>query len=169
IVRKGRLGPGEMLAVDLVSGELLENAAIDAINRARAPFKQWLKRGVTLLESELVDPALADAPMPLAELYRHEKMFNVCREERDEVLRVLAATRDEPVGSMGDDTPIAPLSRLVRPLYDGFRQAFAQVTNPPIDPIRERLVMSLHTQIGREGNLFELRPEHARQIALNSP
>jgi glutamate synthase (NADPH/NADH) large chain len=169
IIAKGKLGPGEMLAVDFDRGELLDNAAIDEINKRRAPFKRWLKQGVTLLESELVDPSLASEPMPLDELYRCEKMFNVCREERDEVLRVLASTKEEAIGSMGDDTPPAVLSHLVRPLYDCFRQAFAQVTNPPIDPIRERVVMSLHTQIARESNPFELKPEYARQIELNSP
>ncbi|HRQ66529.1 MAG TPA: glutamate synthase large subunit, partial [Xanthomonadaceae bacterium] len=169
IVRKGRLGPGEMIAVDFDRGELLESAAIDAINRARAPFKRWLKQGVTLLDSDLIDPALAAEPMPLDTLYSFEKLFGVTREERDEVLRVLAETQQEAIGSMGDDTPLPVLSTRVRSLYDSFRQAFAQVTNPPIDPIRERLVMSLHTQIARESNLFELKPEYARQIELNSP
>jgi glutamate synthase (NADPH/NADH) large chain len=169
IIAKGKLGPGEMLAVDFSSGELLDQAAIDEINKRRAPFKRWLKQGVTLLESDLIDPSLASEPMPIPELYRCEKMFNVCREERDEVLRVLASTKEEAIGSMGDDTPPPVLSHLVRPLYDSFRQAFAQVTNPPIDPIRERVVMSLHTQIARECNLFDLRPEYARQIELNSP
>jgi glutamate synthase (NADPH) large chain len=169
IVRKGRLGPGEMLAVDFDRGELLESADIDAINRARAPFKRWLKQGVTLLDSDLIDPALAAEPMAIDTLYSFEKLFGVTREERDEVLRVLAETQQEAIGSMGDDTPLPVLSRRVRSLYDSFRQAFAQVTNPPIDPIRERLVMSLHTQIARESNLFELRPEYARQIELNSP
>jgi glutamate synthase (NADPH/NADH) large chain len=169
IVRKGRLGPGEMIAVDFDRGELLESADIDAVNRARAPFKRWLKQGVTLLDSDLIDPALAAEPMSLGELQSFQKLFGVTREERDEVLRVLAETQQEAIGSMGDDTPLPVLSRRVRSLYDSFRQAFAQVTNPPIDPIRERLVMSLHTQIARESNLFELRPEYARQIELNSP
>ena len=169
VVAKGRLGPGQMLAVDFERGELLDNSAIDAINKARAPFKRWLKQGAELLESDLIDPQLAAEPMPLDELYRFEKLFGVTREEREQVLRVLAETQEEATGSMGDDTPLPALSDRVRSLYDSFRQAFAQVTNPPIDPIRERLVMSLHTQIARESNIFELRPEYARQIELNSP
>jgi glutamate synthase (NADPH) large chain len=169
IIAKGRLGPGEMLAVDLREGRLLDNAAIDAINRARAPFKQWLRDEMTYLESHLIDPALAAEPFPPEMLARFQKQFALTREERDIVLKALAEDESEATGSMGDDTPIAVLSQQSRPLYEYFRQAFAQVTNPPIDPLRERLVMSLVTQIGREGNVFELKPENARQVLLNSP
>ena len=113
----------------------------------------------------------ADAAEPFepATLAIYQKMFNVTREERDEVLRVLAETEAEAVGSMGDDTPLPPMSSKVRVLYDYFRQQFAQVTNPPIDPLRERIVMSLETQIGPELNVFEARPENARRIVMNSP
>ena len=169
VMAKGRLGPGQMLAVDFERGELLDNTAIDSINKARAPFKRWLKQGAELLESDLIDPQLAAEPMPLAELNRFEKLFGVTREEREQVLRVLGETQEEATGSMGDDTPLPALSTRVRSLFDSFRQAFAQVTNPPIDPIRERLVMSLHTQIARESNIFEIKPDFARQIELNSP
>ena len=156
IVAKGRLGPGEMLAVDLHRGELLDTHRIDQINAARAPFKRWLKQGVKYLQTDLIDPRLAAEPMPQEELLAHQKMFNLTAEERDSVLKVLAETEAEAIGSMGDDTPLPLLSSRVRSLYDAFRQAFAQVTNPPIDSYRERLVMSLHTQIARESNLFEL-------------
>jgi glutamate synthase (NADPH/NADH) large chain len=169
IVAKGRLGPGEMIAVDLLEGRLLDNAAIDAINRARAPFKQWLRDEMNYLESHLIDPALAAEPFPPDMLARFQKQFALTREERDVVLKALAEDESEATGSMGDDTPIAVLSLQSRPLYEYFRQAFAQVTNPPIDPLRERLVMSLVTQIGREGNVFALAPENARQVILNSP
>jgi glutamate synthase (NADPH/NADH) large chain len=169
IVAKGRLGPGEMLAVDLKEHRLLDAAAIDAVNRARAPFKQWLRNGVTYLESHLIDPALAAEPFPPELLARFQKQFALTREERDVVLKTLAESEAEATGSMGDDTPIAVLSCQSRSLYEYFRQAFAQVTNPPIDPLREQLVMSLVTQIGREGNVFELSPHNARQILLNSP
>ncbi len=169
IVAKGRLGPGEMLAVDLHRGEFLDTARIDQINRERAPFKRWLKQGVRYLETDLIDPSLAAEPMPREELLRHQKMFNLSAEERDTVLKVLAETEGEAIGSMGDDTPLPLLSTRVRSLYDAFRQAFAQVTNPPIDSYREKLVMSLHTQIARESNLFELNPAYARQVMINSP
>uniref|UniRef100_A0A8J7VT00 Glutamate synthase large subunit n=1 Tax=Coralloluteibacterium stylophorae TaxID=1776034 RepID=A0A8J7VT00_9GAMM len=169
IVAQGRLGPGEMLAVDLDAGRLLDSAAIDAINTARAPFKKWLKAGVSYLHSDLIDPALSAEPLAADTLRVQQKRFGLSREEAEQVLRVLAETETEAVGSMGDDTPIAALSQQVRPLYDRFRQAFAQVTNPPIDPLRETVVMSLATQIGREGNIFELSPDAARQALLNSP
>ncbi len=169
IVAKGKLGPGEMIAVDLYSGEFLDNEAIDRINRARAPFKRWLKQGVKHLVADLIDPSLAAEPFDATTLARFQKLFNLTREERESVLRVLAETEQEATGSMGDDTPMAALSGKVRSLYDYFRQAFAQVTNPPIDPLREQCVMSLSTNIGREGNLFELGPENARTVMINSP
>ncbi|KFN44228.1 glutamate synthase large subunit [Arenimonas oryziterrae] len=169
IVAKGKLGPGEMLAVDLQRGVLMQSADIDALNKARAPFKTWLKQGVTYLTADLIDPSLAAEPFDGATLRRFQKLFQLTREERESVLRVLAETEQEATGSMGDDTPFAVLSHQVRPLYDYFRQAFAQVTNPPIDPLREQVVMSLTTQIGREGNVFELTPANARQVMLNSP
>jgi glutamate synthase (NADPH/NADH) large chain len=169
IVAKGRLGPGEMIAVDLVEHRVLDNAAIDAVNRARAPFKQWLRERVTYLESHLIDPGLAAEPFTPEMLARFQKQFALTREERDVVLKTLALDEAEATGSMGDDTPIAVLSRQSRPLYEYFRQAFAQVTNPPIDPLRERLVMSLTTQIGLERNVFDLSPENASQVLLTSP
>jgi glutamate synthase (NADPH) large chain len=169
IVAKGRLGPGEMIAVDLHRGELLDSRAIDRINAGRAPFKRWLKAGVRYISSDLIDPALAAEPFDADTLRCFQKRFQLTREERESVLRVLAETEGEAVGSMGDDIPTAVLSQHVRPLFDHFRQAFAQVTNPPIDPLREQVVMSLVTQIGREGNIFETTPENARQVMLNSP
>ncbi len=169
IVAKGRLGPGQMIAVDLVEQRLLDNTAIDRINAARAPYRDWLREGVIFLESHLIDPALAAEPFPPEMLARFQKQFALSREERDIVLKTLAETGAEATGSMGDDTPMAVLSQQSRSLYDYFRQGFAQVTNPPIDPLRERLVMSLVSQIGLEGNIFDLSPENARQVLLSSP
>ncbi|MFZ7096688.1 glutamate synthase large subunit [Luteimonas dalianensis] len=166
---KGKLGPGEMIAVDLAEGALLDNDAIDALNRARAPYKQWLKRGMTYLHTELIDPALADAPFSPDTLLGFQKLFQLSREEQEAVLRPLAETEQEGTGSMGDDVPMAAISQRIRPLYDCFRQAFAQVTNPPIDPLREDCVMSLATQIGREGNIFEDRAGNVDHVLLNSP
>ncbi|WP_424682844.1 glutamate synthase large subunit [Frateuria sp. YIM B11624] len=169
IVAKGRLGPGEMLAVDFAQHRLLHDADIDAINRARAPFRDWLRAGVSYLESDLIDPSLAAEPLPPDELHRYQKLYGLTREERESVLKVIAELEAEATGSMGDDTPIAAMSHQVRPLFDRFRQAFAQVTNPPIDPLREKLVMSLVTQFGPEGNVLELKSENARQVLVNSP
>jgi glutamate synthase (NADPH) large chain len=169
ITAKGKLGPGQMLAIDLAKGEFLESATIDRINAARAPYKQWLKAGVKYLDAALIDPSLAVTAFDAAELLRFQKMFHLSREEIESVLRVLAETEQESTGSMGDDTPFAVLSHQQRSLYDYFRQAFAQVTNPPIDPLRERVVMSLSVQLGGEGNVFEQSAHQAQQVALNSP
>jgi len=169
VVAKGRLGPGQMLAVDFANRRLLHDADIDAINRSRAPFRDWLRAGVSYLESDLIDPSLAAEPLPATVLRRYQKLYGLSREERESVLKVLAETEAEGTGAMGDDTPVAAMSCQVRPLFDRFREAFAQVTNPPIDPLRERLVMSLVTQFGPERNLFELSADNARQVLLNSP
>jgi glutamate synthase (NADPH/NADH) large chain len=169
VVSKGRLGPGEMLAVDLVNGTLLDNDDIHDILKTRAPYKKWLKQGVRYLDSLLVDPHMAAEPMDPETLASYQKMFNLSREELTEVVAVLAKAEMEAVGSMGDDTPMAVLSKKVRSPFDYFRQQFAQVTNPPIDSLRERIVMSLQTNVGRELNLFDIGPQHAEQILVNSP
>ncbi|HJX19397.1 MAG TPA: glutamate synthase central domain-containing protein, partial [Steroidobacteraceae bacterium] len=169
VVRKGKLGPGDMIALDLKTGTLLASQDIDQILKARHPYKSWLRQGVRYLESDLVDARLAAEPMDRDTLSLYQKMFNVTQEERDDIIRVLAQDENEAVGSMGDDTPMPVLSHTVRSLYDYFRQQFAQVTNPPIDSLRESIVMSLQTQIGPECNIFEPAPEHARQIVLGSP
>ena len=169
VVQKGRLGPGEMLAVDLINGELLENDDIHDMLKTRAPYKKWLKKGVRYLDSELIDTHTAAEPMDPPTLARYQKMFNMSREELHDVVGVLAKSEREAVGSMGDDTPMAVLSHKVRSPFDYFRQQFAQVTNPPIDSLRERIVMSLQTNIGRESSLFDIGPEHAQQVIMNSP
>jgi glutamate synthase (NADPH/NADH) large chain len=128
-----------------------------------------LKKGVRYLQTDLVDPRLAAEPFDRDTLAMFQKLFNVSAEERDEIIRVLAEDESEAVGSMGDDTPMPVLSRKVRSLYDYFRQAFAQVTNPPIDSLRESIVMSLQTQIGQECNIFVPAQQHAEQIVLSSP
>ncbi len=169
VVAKGRLGPGQMVAVDLATGDFLESPAIDEILKRRHPYKRWLKQGVRYLESELVDVQTAAEPMDPDTLRIYQKAFALSSEERSQVIRVLAEAEQEAVGSMGDDTPMPVLSQHTRSLFDYFRQQFAQVTNPPIDPLRERIVMSTQTEIGPECNLHDPQPEYARQIVMNSP
>jgi glutamate synthase (NADPH/NADH) large chain len=169
VVEKGRLGPGEMIAVDLVNGGLLDTDEIHDRLKSRAPYKKWLKQGVRYLDSELIDTHTAAEPFDPATLAVYQKMFNVSREELNDVIAVLAKAEQEAVGSMGDDTPMAVLSSKVRSPFDYFRQQFAQVTNPPIDSLRERIVMSLQTNIGRESSLFDIGPQHAQQVIMNSP
>jgi glutamate synthase (NADPH) large chain len=169
VLKQGKLGPGDMIALDLETRALMSSQDIDQLLKTRHPYKTWLKKGVRYLESDLVDPRLAAEPMDSATLSLYQKMFNVTQEEREDIIRVLAQDENEAVGSMGDDTPLPVLSSKVRSLYDYFRQQFAQVTNPPIDSLRESLVMSLQTQIGPECNIFLPAPEHARQVVLGSP
>jgi glutamate synthase (NADPH/NADH) large chain len=169
VVDKGKLGPGEMLALDLQTAELMNTRRVDDLLKNRHPYKAWLKKGVRYLQTDLIDPRLAAEPFDRETLAQYQKMFNVSAEERDEIIRVLAEDESEAVGSMGDDTPMPVLSKKVRSLYDYFRQQFAQVTNPPIDSLRESIVMSLQTQIGPEANIFVPAQQHAEQIVLSSP
>ena len=169
VVKKGKLGPGEILALDLQTAELLDTKRVDDLLKSRHPYKAWLKKGVRYLQTDLIDPRLAAEPFDLDTLALFQKMYNVSAEERDEIIRVLAEDESEAVGSMGDDTPMPVLSKKVRSLYDYFRQQFAQVTNPPIDSLRESIVMSLQTQIGPEGNVFVPGPHQAEHIVLSSP
>jgi glutamate synthase (NADPH/NADH) large chain len=169
VVKKGKLGPGEILALDLQTAELLDTKRVDDLLKNRHPYKAWLKKGVRYLQTDLIDPRLAAEPFDRDTLALFQKMYNVSAEERDEIIRVLAEDESEAVGSMGDDTPMPVLSKKVRSLYDYFRQQFAQVTNPPIDSLRESIVMSLQTQIGLEGNVFVPAQHNAEQIVLSSP
>jgi glutamate synthase (NADPH/NADH) large chain len=166
VVAKGRLRPGEMIAADTHTGALLLPADIDKLLKSRQPYKKWLKQHTRALDTGKETPPV---PWSQDEVAVYQKMFQVTFEERDQVLRVLAEAGQEAVGSMGDDTPMPVLSRNVRSLYDYFRQQFAQVTNPPIDPLREQIVMSLETCFGRERNLFEETPEHAARLVTESP
>ena len=169
VIRKGRLGPGQMLAVDLKNGALLDTNDIHEGLKSRYPYKKWLKQGVRYLDSELVDRHMAAEPFDEDTLLTYQKMFNLSREELNEVITVLAKAEQEAVGSMGDDTPMPVLSQAIRSPFDYFRQQFAQVTNPPIDSLRERIVMSLQTNIGRETSLFNIGPQHANHVIMNSP
>ena len=169
VVTKGRLKPGQMLAVDTDSGELLLPADIDTKLKSRQPYKKWMANNAKRLESKLAADNGSCEGIEAEQLNVFEKLFQVTFEERDQILRVLAEMGQEAVGSMGDDTPLAVLSKHVRSPYDYFRQQFAQVTNPPIDPIREAIVMSLETCFGRELNMFEETPEHAARLLVDSP
>ncbi|MGA7802812.1 MAG: glutamate synthase large subunit, partial [Gammaproteobacteria bacterium] len=169
VVAKGRLKPGQMMAADIQTGELLLPADIDARLKLRQPYREWLRTHARHIPSRLDEDNATGSPWEGHLLARYEKLFQVTFEERDQVLRVLAEAGQEAIGSMGDDTPMAVLSRQVRPLYDYFRQQFAQVTNPPIDPLREQIVMSLNTCFGRERGLFQETPEHADRVMVDSP
>jgi glutamate synthase (NADPH/NADH) large chain len=169
VVAKGRVGPGQILAVDTEKGEVLHTRDIDQRLKKAQPYKRWLKENALRVETTLNQETPEFKLMDADELLVHQKMFNISYEERDQVLRPLAEQGQEAVGSMGDDTPMAVLSSKVRHVADYFRQKFAQVTNPPIDPLRESIVMSLETCLGAERNVFEETPEHANRIILSTP
>ncbi|MDT8449284.1 MAG: glutamate synthase large subunit [Wenzhouxiangellaceae bacterium] len=169
VAARGRLGPGELLALDLETGEVHDADRIDDKLKNLHPWQQWLKDGVRYLDSELVDVHTAAEPFDADTLATYQKMFNLSREEKRDVIAVLAESQSEAIGSMGDDTPMPVLSTRVRSLFDCCRQQFAQVTNPAIDSLRERIVMSLETGLGRKGNLFTPGPELAERVVLNSP
>jgi len=169
VVEKGRLRPGEILAVDTETGTLMRPDEIDGLLARRKPYKQWLKSEMRRLETSLVDDPNSLDVMPPDTVAIYHKMFQLTFEERDQVLRVLGEAGQEAVGSMGDDTPFAVLSQQVRPVYDYFRQMFAQVTNPPIDPLREQIVMSLECQLGAETGMFDETPERAARLLIDSP
>jgi len=169
VVIKGRLKPGQMLAVDTENGKLLLSDEIDEMLQGRHPYQKWLQDGLQHLVADPAHAPLSDESMSAETLSRYEKQFQVSFEERDQILRVLADDGQEATGSMGDDTPLPVLSQHIRSLYDSFRQSFAQVTNPPIDSLREKIVMSLETCFGREHNLFKESAEHANRLVVNSP
>jgi glutamate synthase (NADPH/NADH) large chain len=167
VLAKGRVGPGQILVVDTHEGKVLHTDDIDTMLKNRNPYKQWLRKNACHIEGSFdgeVAPGITEEELDI-----YQKMFQVSFEERDQVLRPLAESGNEAVGSMGDDTPMAVLSAQERNLYDFFRQKFAQVTNPPIDPLREAIVMSLEVDLGGEGNVFEETELHARRISLTSP
>nr|WP_297459767.1 glutamate synthase large subunit [uncultured Halomonas sp.] len=168
VVAKGRVGPGQVLGVDTETGEVLHTREIDDRLKSAHPYKRWLKDRAQYLESALTELARFQ-PLEGDELRVYQKMFQVTFEERDQLLRPLAESGQEAVGSMGDDTPMAVLSRHGRLLTDYFRQKFAQVTNPAIDPLREAIVMSLETCCGAELNVFEATPDHAHRLILTTP
>ncbi|MGB1262680.1 MAG: glutamate synthase large subunit [Cognaticolwellia sp.] len=171
VVEKGRVGPGEMLAIDTYTGKVFNSYAIDNELKVRHPYRQWLNNNIRRLvpfdklDAKLIGQRLFND----AEIAQYHKMFNYSYEEIHQVVKTLAENGQEATGSMGDDTPMAVLSSQPRSLYDYFRQQFAQVTNPPIDPLRERYVMSLGTCIGREHNVFNETTGHADRILFATP
>ncbi len=169
VIAKGRVGPGQILAVDTHTGQVLHTSDIDNRLKSQHPYKKWLRQNALRIQATLEDKDHGSPFYEADQLKQYMKMFQVTFEERDQVLRPLAEQGQEAVGSMGDDTPMAVLSRRIRSPYDYFRQQFAQVTNPPIDPLRESIVMSLETCLGAERNVFEETADHANRAILTSP
>ena len=166
VVRKGRLQPGRMFLVDTAAGRLIEDEEIKAELAAEHPYAEWLDNGIVHLE-EL--PEREHVVHTHTSVVRRQQTFGYTEEELRILLAPMARTGAEPIGSMGTDTPIAAISDRPRLIFDYFTQLFAQVTNPPLDAIREEIVTSLSANIGPEGNLLDTTPEQCRQVLLPFP
>ncbi|MGD8269124.1 MAG: glutamate synthase large subunit [Desulfobacterales bacterium] len=164
---KGRLQPGRMFLIDIEKGRIVEDEEIKAEIAARKPYRQWLAQNLVPLD-ELPVPPQNDVKNSLP-LKSCQRAFGYSMEDIRIILTPMAREGKEPIGSMGDDIPPAILSSRPRLLFDYFKQLFAQVTNPPLDAIRENIVTSLVTTIGAELNLFEETPQHCRQLKLDHP
>lgn len=169
VIEKGRLKPGEMLAIDLDAQKILRNEDINEKLKSKNPYKQWLEEKAIYLNEVPEEEIPGCDPYFEHELKIFQKQFQLSAEEIKQSLIPCAQNAQEPLGSMGDDIPLAILSKKDRSLFEYFRQQFAQVTNPPIDPIRENMVMSLRTCLGREANPFVDEPENATRVELESP
>jgi len=171
VLEKGRVGPGELLVIDTLSGKRWTSWDIDRELKSRHPYKKWLEKCCRQLPVFDQDDQSAIGGRSLDDdrLLLYQKLFGYTNEELEQIIKVLGETGQEPVSSMGDDAPMAVLSTKERSLYDYFRQMFAQVTNPPIDSLREQHVMSLATCIGREQNVFDEAEGHANRVIFQSP
>ncbi|NET02297.1 MAG: glutamate synthase large subunit [Sphaerospermopsis sp. SIO1G1] len=187
IIEKGRLGPGQMIAVDLSSNEVLKNWEIKQRIAKLHPYGEWLKQNRQELK-DLLAPTFSNGNgngsngngkvvgttettvnVDRQSLLQQQTAFGYTSEDVEMIIQPMAQNGGEPTFCMGDDIPLAVLSSKPRLLYDYFKQRFAQVTNPPIDPLREKLVMSLTVELGERGNLLEPKAEHAKRLKLDSP
>ncbi|WNN91925.1 glutamate synthase large subunit [Gloeocapsopsis dulcis] len=188
IVEKGRLGPGQMIAVDLESHEILKNWEIKQRIAQEKPYGKWLNEYRVVGNTDTLNldtqaafggeedttKNLSSTPLPQnlnpkTALLRSQIAFGYTTEDVEMVIQPMASEGKEPTFCMGDDIPLAVLSERPHLLYDYFKQRFAQVTNPPIDALRESLVMSLKMELGERGNLLEVKPEYAKRLKLGSP
>ena len=170
IIEKGRLAPGEMIAIDTAAGTLMRDREIKSQLATRHNYRKMVDDHlVRIAPAKAEDLVLPSGDLDILGLTQRQISFGYTNEELDMILKPMIKDGAEAVGSMGDDTPLAVLSLQPRLLYTYFSQLFAQVTNPPIDPIRERLVMSLFTTLGWRRNLLSETPEHASQVTLDSP
>ena len=168
VVQKGRLQPGKMLLVDTVAGRIIADEELKAQAAGQQPYGAWLNEYQIRLE-ELPEPRQVFTDLAADAVFKYHQVFGYTREDIDALITPMALEGKEPIGSMGVDVPLAVLSDQPQHLSSYFKQFFAQVTNPPIDPIRERLVMSLATFIGNNGNILDEDKMHCHCVALRQP
>jgi len=167
VVEKGRLAPGMVLLIDTLRKRVLHDSEVKAEVCRMKPYRRWVAANRIELRGLFDGNGIVEADHET--LFERQNAFGYTREDVDNILAPMFLTGSEAIGSMGDDTPLAVLSDKPQLLFNYFKQLFAQVTNPAIDPIREKLVMSLTTYLGANGNLLEETPEHARMLKLSSP
>ena len=168
IVKNGRLQPGKMFVVDMEQGRIISDDELKSTICSQKPHGDWLNKYKIRLE-ELPEPRVMFTHLESDQIFKYQKVFGYTTEDLEEIIAPMALDGKEPIGSMGTDVPLAVLSDEPQHLTSYFKQLFAQVTNPPIDPIRERLVMSLATFVGNNGNLLEEDPLSCHTVALKHP
>jgi len=166
VLRKGRLQPGKLFLVDIARGRIVDDGEVKHEIATRRPYARWFEEGIVHL-SDLPDRDPVDEPTE--SLRARQLAFGWSQEDLRVLLAPTAAKGEEPIGSMGNDAALPVLSEKAPPVFSYFKQLFAQVTNPPIDPIREAVVMSVSTGVGTEHNLLAETPEHARQLGMRTP
>jgi glutamate synthase (NADPH/NADH) large chain len=166
IVRKGRLQPGKMFLIDTASGQIIEDEQIKSEVAAAEPWGSWLEENMINLRDL---PEREHVRYSSSSVNRRQRVFGYTEEDLKEFIAPMARTGQEPIGAMGTDTPIAAISQHSRLLFDYFTQQFAQVTNPPLDAIREEVVTSMTASIGPVLNLLAATPEHAKQLVMDFP
>jgi glutamate synthase (NADPH/NADH) large chain len=168
VIEKGRLQPGKMFVVDMEQGRIISDDELKSKICSQKPYGDWLNQYKIRLE-ELDEPRVAFTHLSDTSISRYQKAFGYSSEDIDTIIKPMALEGKEPIGSMGTDIPLAVLSDQPQHLSSYFKQLFAQVTNPPIDPIRERMVMSLAAFVGNNGNLLDEDPKHCHTVALKHP
>jgi glutamate synthase (NADPH) large chain len=168
VIEKGRLQPGKMFVVDMEQGRIISDEELKSKICSQKPYGDWLNQYKIRLE-ELDEPRVAFTHLSDTSISRYQKAFGYSAEDIDTIIKPMALDGKEPIGSMGTDIPLAVLSDQPQHLSSYFKQLFAQVTNPPIDPIRERMVMSLAAFVGNNGNLLDEDPKHCHTVALKHP
>ena len=168
IIEKGRLQPGKMFVVDMEAGKIISDTDLKQNICAQQPYADWLNKYKIRLE-ELPEPRIQFTHLEHDQIFKYQKAFGYTKEDLENIITPMATDGKEPIGSMGTDTPLAVLSDQPQHITSYFKQLFAQVTNPPIDPIRERMVMSLATFVGSQGNLLTEDPMASHCVALKHP
>ena len=168
IREKGRLKPGKMLLVDTVSGRIYQDEELKSYLANEYPYGEWIRQNMVNLEE--IETGQVVTPDMGADYKKYAVSFNYSMEDTERIIREMAATGKEPIGSMGNDVPLAVLSRKPYRIFNYFKQLFAQVTNPPIDPIREELVMTLSGYLGSlQQNLLDTTPDHVKMVRFRNP